>query len=243
VPAAWFTAAPALVLASHNEKSPVVVSILVPGATALILGLWQWLGRGWRRILPGAAVPWLGAAVSCAAMVYGAGHFLARQRVDPNSAAFVRDARKVNALADLIFNAGRKPGLTALRVGVDQVTDCLDAQVLRIVCYERHHVWLPLVMTLPTGIIREREALLMERVAQSDFVFLAVGDISAGGYPYDEQMRSLRPQTLAWCDANLRRIDRFPLFGRTWALYGRADPASINADDPGPSGRRGGAGR
>jgi len=226
VPAALFALAPVVVLTLHSQKSAVVLSIIVPGAVALLLGLWAWLCRP----LPTGPSPAIGARLlpflAGLMLLLGACHFIARQAGSPYDETFIRDARRVNAVADRIFAMSRKAGLESPRIAVDQVTDSLDGQVMRVICYERHRVWVPFIMTLPTGIMSEREALLMERLAQSDFVFLAVGDAPAGGFPYDEQMRALRPKTKAWCDAHLRLLDRFNLFDRTWALYCRPELAN-----------------
>src|SRR5205814_9165835 len=137
--------------------------------------------------------------VAAATLIAGtafARHLLA----PPGDAGFAADARKVNALADQIFTRSRAAGLKDPRVAIDHVTDALDAQVLRVICYERHHVWIPFVMTLPTGIFEEKPALLLERLRQSDFVFLTE-DGPIGAWPYDREMRGLLPDTKSWCQA------------------------------------------
>ena len=111
-------------------------------------------------------------------------------------------------------------GLDSPRIAVDQVTDSMDAQVLRVICYERQHVWETFLMMLPTGIAAEKEDLLMQRIADSDFVILHA-DSSDGIYPFDHEMTQMLPRTTAWCKKNLTMIERFTLFGRTWVLYVR----------------------
>jgi hypothetical protein len=188
----------------------------------MVLGAWAALLEFIRPRRAPAALDRLAAGLAAVSLLGGGGYFLARQVQRPFSVEFARDARKVNALADDIFNRSRRAGLANPRVGVDQVTDCLDGQVLRVICYERHRVWEPFVMTLPTGIGEEKEPVLMDRVARSDFVFLTESG-PIGGWPYDREMRALLPKTRAWCDAHLYPVDRFTLFDRRMVLYQRRD--------------------
>jgi hypothetical protein len=221
VPAAGFTAAPILILTLHNEKSSAVLGIIVPGVTALLIGAAAWLGRAPLSRLG----IWLRRTAVALAVTAGLAHFVGCQWADPHSADFNAGARRVNEVADLIFRLSRDSGLKSPRIAVDQITDCLDGQILRVICYERHRQWVPFRMTLPTGYFTEREDVLMDRLAQSDFVLLPNDDSAGQGYPYDEEMRALRPKTQAWCRAHLRALGDFPLFGRTWTLYGKPELA------------------
>ena len=162
------------------------------------------------------------AGLAAAALLMGGRYFVRQQVTQPFSDQFIADARKVNALADGIFLRSRAAGLAAPRIGVDEVTDSLDGQVLRVICYERHRVWVPFVMTLPTGIGEEKAPVLMGHLAQSDFVFLTE-EGPVGGWPYDKEMRALRPRTQAWCEAHLLPVDRFALFGQRMVLYQRRE--------------------
>jgi hypothetical protein len=223
IPSALFTLVPLLVLTLHNQKSSIVLSILVPGVVALLLGAWAWLA-GFSRTAgaPVRSNRWRAVAAG-GAMLWAAAHFIAAQTAAAPGAALAGDARTVNRLADTIFAASARAGLASPRVGVDRVTDALDGQVLRVICYERHRVWVPFSMMLPTGIAREREAVILDHLAQSDFMFLDESADSTGGFPFDQEMRELRPQTEAWCRERLRFVERFTLAGRTWALYARPE--------------------
>jgi hypothetical protein len=77
-------------------------------------------------------------------------------------------------------------------------------------------------MTLPTGIAEEKPSVLHDRLAQSDFVFLTESG-PVGNWPYDKEMHALEPQNQAWCDAHLRPVDRFGLFGQRMVLYQRRE--------------------
>jgi hypothetical protein len=210
-----FLAAPALILTLHQQKSEIVVGALVPGALLLVIVAWAELHR---RSARAWTMPVLAAGVAAAAAAF----FVSRQAQRGYDDDFAADARKINTLADYIFTHARDAGLKEPRVGVDQITDCLDGQVLRVICYERHGVWVPFIMTLPTGIAEEKPALLLERLAQSDFVFLTEGGPMTD-WPYDHQMRALLPQTQAWCESHLRFVERFTVFGRRMILYQRPE--------------------
>jgi hypothetical protein len=211
-PGLAFLAAPAIALTLHQQKSEVVLGVLVPGVLALLLALWSRLLAGCGEI-PGR---WLAGGVALLA----GGFFVFQQFTPAYDENFLRQARLVNQLADEIYRKSLAAGLAAPSVGVDQVTDYFDAQVLRVICYERQHRWVPFIMTLPTGIAESEEKVLMERVQNSDFIFLTESG-PPGGWPYDRQMRALLPRTKAWCDDHLRVAERFEIFDRRMVLYQR----------------------
>lgn len=220
-PSLIYLICPFILLALHNQKSSIVVSIFVPPLIAVIIG---WSSPPWknddsnRQLYPFISHSLMRSVIGfllCASF----GNFVYREVHSHVDANFERDARKVNVLADNIYRRVISAKLASPRVGVDQITDCLGGLVLPVICYERHKVWIPFVLTLPTGIASDSESLLMERVENSDFIFLAVADGGTPLYPYDAQMRSLREKHLNWCRTNLRLVERFDLFGRTWELY------------------------
>lgn len=209
---------PGAVLVLHSQKSHLVVGILLPGvaaiATAVWAGLARLLGDNPRGTVALALVAW--AAGGAAAWHYYRGF-----SVSPHQSQFVESARQVNELADYIHATSRTAGLATPRIGVDQVTDSLDAQITRVVTYERHGTWVPFMMTLPTGIAEDREEHLFQQLADSDFVFLTDEMPGDGAWPYDRQMRRLYPRFKAWCEANLNRVKAFTLFDRRMSLYQR----------------------
>jgi hypothetical protein len=233
---AIFLIAPALILALQNNDRMVVVVLgaAVPGAVVLLLALCVELrARATGRISAGATAKLSGAA-ALIALAVGGGYFVTRQTAAPYDAAFAADARQVNALADRIFAAVRASGIAQPRVAMDRVTDCFDGVILRVICYERHQVWVPFIMELPISIAAAPESTLMEHLASSDFVFVTE-DGPPGPWPYDQEMFVLRPKFLAWCDANLHLVERFTVFGRRMALYQRCDiptPEAISAKSP-----------
>ncbi|MBL9189281.1 MAG: hypothetical protein JNK23_17495 [Opitutaceae bacterium] len=210
-----FLAAPGLVLTLHQQKSEVVVSALAPGVIVLMIAAWHALAR------PAPGRPTIGL-VAAGVMLAALAFFTQRQLRPAFDAAAREEFRHVITLADTIIRRGRAAALPESRVAVDHITDALDAQVIRIIGYERHHVWLPFNMTLPTGIAEPTEAEVMARLALSDFVFLTE-EAPAGGFPFDRKLAVLRPQTHAWCEANFRAAERFTLFGRRMVLYQRRE--------------------
>ena len=210
-----FALVPALVLARHKLKSDIVIGISAPGLIALVLAAWFALGRAAGPPARRAAAA--GVALACL------GFFVARQRAPAYTPEFVVDARKVAGLADTIYRRSLQAGIRSPRVGVDHITDSIDAQAMRLLCYERHHVVVDFYMTLPMGIVEEPAELLMARMQQSDFFFLTAEGGPAGYWPFDHQMHDLNPRARAWCDAHWRAVDHFPLFGRRMVLYQRRE--------------------
>ena len=211
---ALFVFAPALVLTLHRQKSDVVLSALAPGTVLLVVALWLTFFRNAaaRKQIYAAAV-----VVSVIGVFYTQRQI--RPAYDPATLAHIR---QVNTLADTIFARVTAGKLATPWVAVDYITDCLDAQVLRVICYERHRVWLPLDMTLPTGIAEPTEAEVQSRLERSDFVFLTE-EAPPGPFPYDRKLAAMRPQLQAWCEAHLRGVERFTLLGRRMVLYQRRE--------------------
>jgi hypothetical protein len=206
-----FLFAPALVLALHRQKSDVVLSALAPGAVLLAVALWLQFGRAAGR----EKTSWFAAgAIACGALAF----FTQRQLRPAFDPATLREIGKVNALADALYARVKAAPFAEPNIAVDYITDCLDAEVLRVIFYERHGAWLPIRMTLPTGVAEPTTSETMERLARSHFVFLTE-EAPPGLYPYDRKLAELRPQLRAWCEEHLRLVERFELFGRRMALY------------------------
>lgn len=205
-----FFLGPGLILFLHKQKSEVVVSALVPGLLLLVATRWVALAR---HVSPRALAIFAGLVALVVVIPFNL-----QQRAPAFSPETLTEIRRVNSLADEVVGRTRRAGRNELRVGVDYITDALDAQVLRVICYERQRAWLTFHMTLPTGIFEPDEATVMARLAESDFVFLTV-DGPEGRYPFDHKLAKLRPQLTAWCEAHLRAANEFTLGGRRMRLY------------------------
>ena len=212
--AAVFLGSPLLILSLHPQKSEVVVGALAPGVVTLTLAAWATAAR--------RASPVFVSSFAAAVVLVVLAFFARAQGTAAYSPSTLADIRQVNTIADRVFTRVRVAGLREPRVAVDHITDALDGQVLRVIGYERKHGWIPFHMTLPTGIAEPTDAVVMERLRQSDFVFLTE-EAPAGPYPFDRKLAAMRPQLRAWCEANLRRADGFTLFGRRMVLYQRRE--------------------
>jgi hypothetical protein len=211
---ALFLAAPAIVLPLQNQPFGVVLGVAVPGTLCLLLALassWRTkAGRGYRVAATGAA------------LAIGAGYFVARQVEAPYDAGFMADNHRVKAVADRIFRTAQAGGIKEPQIVVDRIADYFDAQILRVVCYERRRIWMPFAIALPVGLSAIPEDTLMTQLARGDFVLVTEAG-PPGPWPYDRQTLAMRPKILTWCEANLQLAERFTVFGQQMALYQRPD--------------------
>lgn len=221
---------PGGVLVLHSQKSHLVVSILLPGFVALAVGI---VALAARRFLASARARLAVGVVVLAMGTASFWHFARGFSTSPHSPEFSAGAAKVQQLAGYIYDTSRAAKLATPRIGVDQVTDSLDAQITRVVSYERHGEWTPYIMTLPTGIAEDQEANLFSQLAQSNFVFLTEEMPGEGGWPYDRQMRRLYPRLREWCETHLRRVETFSLFDRKMTLYQGRELPVIEVATPG----------
>lgn len=228
-----FFLVPALILGVHKQKSNVVLGVLVPGVL-LFVG-WFWSVLWPRAVAVMRAHPagrFFAALLGMTALLAGGIFFLARQFWQPHTPEFLDGARRVNLLADHFFFTTRAAGLPAPRIGVDRITDAFDAQIMRVVCYERRKIWMPYQMPLPTGILEEKDELILERLSQCDFVLLTDQMPGHGHWPYDRQMLRLYPTVKAWCEAHLRHVESFAFLDRQMSLYQRRDLPDLASSPP-----------
>lgn len=218
---ATFLLMPALVLIFHRQKSEFVLGIIAPGAVLVVVWLWAALwsrldltgGSRWSRGLP--------ALLVVGALAYSGHYFVSRQLWNPHSEKFLADARTANQLADTILESSRRAGIVHPVIGVDQIVDFVDAQILRVICYERHRVWVHFNLQLPQSILTEGDNVIFHRLTLCDFVLLTEKMKGDGHWPYDKQMRRLFPQVKAYCDENLRPVALVEIFDREMSLYQR----------------------
>lgn len=218
-----FLLLPATILTFHPQKSEVVLGVMVPGVMLLVLWLWSALwsriefpaDRAWQRLLP--VLP------AVAALAAGTGYFTYRQLQPPHTPQFLESAGKINQISDYIFQASRARHITHPNVGIDQIVDYLDGRILRVVCYERHRVWVDFGVHLPDSILAGADETVMFKLQVSDFMILTDRMSGHGHWPYDQQMRRLYPELKDWCNAHMVLVDSFTAFGRDMTLYRRPD--------------------
>lgn len=202
--------APAIVLGFHSQKSEVVLGILSPGAVLALLGLVRRLSPGPRSV----------AGMAAATVLFAGTTFALALRAGANDPGFAANARRIATIADVLYEAARRAGLNRPNIATDEITDYLDAQILRVVCYERHRRWVQFEMKLPTGIAAEADNIIVQRLRESDFVFLTESG-SRSQWPYDEQMRRMHPQLVDIAAREFQRSATYELFGRAIELYCR----------------------
>jgi len=206
-----FLAAPAAVLVLHPEKASPPFSILMPAAAWVIVLGWSHLAG---RARPSSAAVILGAAALAGVSLFAAGQLAHRVPRE-----LEREFRDVNALGDYVFFRAEEAGLEHPRVAVTWAVDALGADVFRLLGRERHQRVLPFAATLPTGLYSTTPDVVMERLAQSDFVCLVTR--APVNWPFDRQMEALLPVTRGWCDGNLRRVGELNSVGFSTLVYER----------------------
>ncbi|SDS26079.1 hypothetical protein [Opitutus sp. GAS368] len=218
-----FLLVPAVILTLHQQKSEAVLGVLVPGVVLLVLWLWQVL---WSRIefCPDPAWRrWLPALPALAALSAGGSYFVLHELQPSYSPEFRQSAVRVSQISDYIYARVRAGNLAAPSVGVDQIVDFIDGRILRLVCYERHKVWIPFGVHLPDSILAGPDEAVFFKLQATDFMILTDQMPGHGHWPYDQQMWRLYPQLKAWCDGHLRLVETFSVFGRDMSLYQRKD--------------------
>ena len=230
-----FLAATAVVLLFHPEKSSPPFSILLPAAAWVVVLAWSHLAR---RARPAAAAVILGTVA-----VTGVSLFAAGQLVNRLPRELEREFRDVNALCDYVYFRAEEAGLARPRVAITWAVDALNAEVFHLVGRERHERVLPFAATLPTGLYSTTPELVMERLAQSDFVCLVTRAPVA--WPFDRQMEAMLPVTRSWCDHNLRRVGELDTVGFLAVIYERSSlprpaggvdlPGMIAEEEEGPA--------
>lgn len=218
-----FLLIPTLILTLHRQKSVVVLGILVPGCVLLVLGLWHSLIR---RIVSQPSRSWscLGIpAVAALILIAGGAYFAKSQLSTPHTEQFLTDARKINQLADYIYAKTRDRHLLNPSVGIDHIADYLDGRILKLICYERHGVWINFTNNLPDSILAGPDDIVFFKLQNCDFVILTDEMPGHGHWPYDQQMRRLYPEIKDWCNEHLVLVETFSAFGCVMSFYHREE--------------------
>lgn len=221
VPLVTFFVVPATILILHSQKSPYVLGVTLPAVLMLLLEPLMQLGQATRHRWGNGVA----AGLVTAALI----GFIVRIGPSPHSPDFLATAQRVNAFADMMVHRCKLAELDEPRIAVDRVTDCLDGQVLRVLCYERHKIWIPFEMMLPMGIIEQPEADIWDHLSQSDFIVL-MEEGPSGPWPADAQMDRLRPPVSAWAKAKLTPIKQLDVLGMHFQVY--AQQATPLPGDP-----------
>ncbi len=206
-----FLVVPAAVLTLHPSKAVAPVNIVVyPALWIALLAIERAARRVTERSLRAVA------ATGCALAL---GVFILRATRTPYSGTDLAGAKRLNALTDYIYYRSETAGLAAPRVASTLVSDAWLAGTLNLLGYERHHYWANLEQRLPTSLFAPTPAVMMDQLANSDFVLL----LSAPGvtWPFDRASMEIYPQMKAWCDAHLQPLADFSDLGFAVRVYER----------------------
>jgi hypothetical protein len=218
-----FFAVPAAILCLHRQKSEYVLGVILPGLILLLLWVWAALMR---RCKDERAEPTVFPVISAGVflvLLAGGGYFLGRQLPSPHRQDFLTANAEINRFADVIHAASLTPGLAEPYIGFDRISDSFDGQVLRVICYERHRVWIPIRVMLPISILEVAETDLHDRLPRCHFYLLTEEMPGFGYWPYDRQMVKLQPTLRAWCEQHLVKVDQYQFLDRRMSLYQRRD--------------------
>lgn len=215
-----FLLSPLITLSLHKQISSIVLGILTPGIILLVISFLQPLLAAWERKSASVQHNRGIAIVVITTLTLGFSNYTFRMLNPSHSKEFMSESKQLNLVVDFIYDRIIDSALKDPKIASDQVTDFLDAQIFRVMIYERKNVWLPLIMTLPTGIFEEDSQLLLNRLYQSDFVFLTDTAIT-GAFPYDKQMRTLYPVLQRYCESTMKLVGKFHLYGRDISLYSK----------------------
>lgn len=213
---------PAVILCLHRQKSAYVLGILVPGLFLLLLWFWAAMIRCIETTSHHESkVRWYAPVALLLTLLSGSGYFLYRQIPSPHSQEFLNANHNIRRFADKIHSASLTPELAEPYVGFDRISDSFDGVVLRLMCYERHKVWIPIRVMLPINILEIADEDLLDRLQRCHLFVLTDEMPGHGHWPYDRQMVKSRDFLQTWCDQHLVKIDEFRFLDRQMSLYQR----------------------
>ena len=212
--------APWLILTVNISKSPVVGSVFAPPLALLPFIL---LGRAGSLAGSRAGRPEWGrpaAAVAVGLTLLGVGHWFAGLSTQGAYSRRRDSVEEINTLYDVIARESQRIGAAAPVVSADMLLDWTSSLTFTVHHYERHGRWVDAPTALNSGIMPVSRERAMSDLGRSDLVLLSSYP-KAGVYPFFESMRLLEPEMRAWCEANLLRLQEFPIDAGVVTLYGR----------------------
>jgi hypothetical protein len=212
-----FMIAPLLILACEKQVSYVVLSILSPGLVLILLSVLLPVFEVLRSRFEKFSVLWIASLCILSISIFFQNCLIFK--ASPIAAQEIIDSRKIDNVVNLIYELAQKNGDENLKIGIDRVSDFIDAQILRVAVYERTGKWFNFYMTLPTGISQERDELLFDRLSRSDIIFLSDSPANIPTFPYDRQMIRLAPKFQEYCDKNFTKVTSLDAKGLVFNMY------------------------
>jgi hypothetical protein len=212
-----FIVAPLMILACEKQVSYVVLSILSPGLVLVLLSISLPLLEALQNKFVKLTSLWV--AFLCALSLGIFTQNCLSFKTSPRAEQEILDSKRINAVVNYIYELALKKERGNLKIGIDRITDFMDAQILRVVVYEQRGKWFNFDMTLPTGLAEENDQLIFGKLSESDIVFLSDSPTNIPTYPFDKQMIRLAPKIREYCDENFVKVARLDAKGLSFNMY------------------------
>jgi len=210
----YFLLPPLILLSLETQTSEVVLSILIPGLLLIILSvlcpLFKW------GLTNGSNYINYFCLISVVFIVIHFGWGLIRQ---PYDVKYMQSVEEINQIAHLVYQVSEERNVKNIKIGADRITDHLDAQILRVVIYEKIGVLLPLEMTLPTGIFHITDEKIIDQLKKTDIYIETIAPKLVEGFPYDLDMQANFEKIHQYCLENMNLVKSTNIFGRSISIY------------------------
>jgi hypothetical protein len=212
-----FFISPMIVLSFESEAQNAVLSILTPGIVIFLLsliipfylGMKSKSGTGTKTLL-------------LLMTVFSLFNFTYTNLKFSEFKEFASNANKVNQIADFIYQYSIKYD-SNVKIATNRVVEFLDANIQRMVIYERHGKWLPLEGTLPAGLIEVPNDEIYERLKNSNLAFSIEGPAITRGFPSELQMQSLQREFTKIYHDNFKALNSINIFDKQVTVYERLE--------------------
>lgn len=212
-----FMLCPMIILALEKQVSFVVLSILTPGLILLIFSLLMPILYSFELRYKKISILFLSLLSIVCFSLFTSNCF--NYKISPRANQEIGDVKKFDQIISQIYGLSLLKEEGNLKIGSDRITDFIDAQVIRVVMYEKKGRWFDFGMTLPTGIFEEKDGRILSMLSESDIFFLTDPSFNYPAFPYDKQMIRMYPQIKEYCDTHFVEVAKFQVQGRGLTMY------------------------
>lgn len=210
-----FLISPIIILSFESETQNAVLSILTPGVLVFFLGL----------IIPcylelEMLKKTLAKKLLIALTILSLITFTSSNRHFPNFNEFSLNAFKINEIADYIFKYSTENNLST-KIATNRIVEFLDANIQKIVIYERHGRMISLEGALPIGNLAAATSEILNRLEGSDLAFSIESPLISRGFPSELQMQALQENFQKIYQAKFRLVSSIDVFGNQLKVYER----------------------